>query len=47
MKAKLFLSVIAMTMFASCEIVEVQEIVLEPDKLEETPVFSAFTEGGI
>jgi hypothetical protein len=45
MKAKLFLSVIAMTMFASCEIVEVQEVVLEPDNLEETPTFSAFTEG--
>ena len=45
MKAKLFLSVIAMTMLASCEIVEVQEIVLEPDNLEETPIFSAFTEG--
>ena len=45
MKAKLFLSVIAMTMLASCEIIEVQEIVLEPDNLEETPIFSAFTEG--
>ena len=45
MKAKLFLSVIAMTMFASCEIVEVQEIFIEPGNLEETPAFSAFIEG--
>ena len=45
MKAKLFLSVIAMTMFASCEIVEIQEIVIEPGNLEETPAFSAFIEG--
>lgn len=44
MKAKLFLSAIAMTMFVSCEIVEVQEIVIEPDNMEDTPAFSAFTE---
>lgn len=45
MKAKLFLSVIAMTMFASCEIVEVQEIFIEPGNLEEIPAFLAFIEG--